>query len=91
LDLVNGHPGSLNTYRLVAEHHPDDFTIHDLADLEDTDLAALGVTADDLDTITLGDLDPESVDALRTRWHKRATVRAQAARRRLNCGDAVGG
>ena len=63
LDLVNGHPGSLNTYRLVADPHPDDFTIHDLADLEDTDLAALGVTADDLGTVTLTDLDPESVDA----------------------------
>ena len=83
LDLVNWHPGSLNTYRLVADPHPDDFTIHDLADLEDTDLATLGVTADDLGTITLGDLDPESVDALRGRWHHRALVRAQAARRRL--------
>jgi len=83
LDLVNGHPGSLNTYRLVADPHADDFTIHDLADLEDTDLAALGVTADDLGSVTLSDLDPESIDQLRGRWLRRATVRAQAARRRL--------
>ena len=65
LDLVNGHPGSLNTYRLVAEPHPDDFTIHDLADLEDTDLHALGVDAADLGTVTLPDLDPDLVDQLR--------------------------
>jgi len=83
LDLVNGHPGSLNTYRLVADPHPDDFTIQDLADLEDTDLAALGVTADDLGTVTLDDLDTDRIDQLRGRWLQRATVRARAARRRL--------
>jgi hypothetical protein len=83
LDLVNGHPGSLNTYRLVADPHPDDFTIHDLADLEDTDLHALGVTPNDLGTVTLSDLDQDLVDQLRGRWVQRAMVRARAARRRL--------
>ena len=72
LDLVNGHPGQLNTYRLVAEPHPDDFTIHDLAELEDTELAALGVDAEDLGTVNLSDLDPDLVDKLRGRWHQRA-------------------
>ncbi len=83
LDLVNGHPGSLNTYRLVADPHPDDFTIHDLADLEDADLHALGVTSDDVGTVTLDDLNPDLIEGLRDRWLGRARVRAQAARRRL--------
>ena len=59
LDLVNGHPGSLNTYRLVAEpapgrlHHPRPGRPGRHRP------AALGVTADDLGTVTLPDLDPE--------------------------------
>lgn len=88
IDLLNGAPGSLNPYALVREPQLADFAALDLTDMDDTEVAAVGLRIEDLHAAKLSDLDPARVDELRRRRYRQARTRASAIRTRL-CMDSL--
>ena len=88
IDLLNGAPGSLNPYALVREPQLADFAALDLTDLDDPEVAAVGLRIEDLHAAKLSDLDPARVDELRRRRYRQARTRASAIRTRL-CMDSL--
>ena len=88
IDLLGGAPGSLNPYALVREPQLADFAALDLTDLDDTEVAAVGLRIEDLHAAKLSDLDPARVDELRRRRYRQARTRASAIRTRL-CMDSL--
>ena len=64
--------------RAGAEPQLADFAALDLADMDDTEVAAVGLRIEDLHAAKLSDLDPDRVDELRRRGYRQARTRASA-------------
>lgn len=88
VDLLDGEPGSMNPYSMVAEPKLSDFDYIDFTELGDKEMHDLGLREEDLDTARASDLDPVKVEALRQMRFRKARTRAMAIRTRL-CQDSL--
>lgn len=87
-DLLNGVPGSLNCYQLVREPRLDDFAVTDLIDLDDSEIAVLGIRVEEVRDVKVSDLPPDRLRQLQQRRYRAAVARAAAIRTRL-CLDSL--